>query len=160
MQDATGPAFAKLVSMIEAMTIGMLTTEGHDGSLRSRPMATQRIENDVIYFFTRTDAPKVDEIRDDAKVNVSYGDVSKQTYVSVSGKATTARDHAKIRELWTKHAAPWFPGGPNDPALALMKIEITAAEYWDVDTRAMKRLDYDHASGDSIAKATDHKKLK
>ena len=53
----------KLSEMIKDIEIAMLTTAEPDGSLRSRPMATQQFEFDGdLWFFTRASSPKVDEI--------------------------------------------------------------------------------------------------
>ncbi len=151
--------FAKLVTMIEALDVGMLTTEDEHGHLRSRPMATQRAENGVIWFFTGKDSPKIDEVHKDAEVNVSYADPNNEVYVSVSGIARTRRDPAKVRELWTSGAQRWFPEGPDDPRLMLLEVEITQAEYWDIDKRAMMHLLEKGARAEEIVSATDHKKL-
>jgi general stress protein 26 len=153
------PGFAKLAMMIEALEVGMLTTEDDRRRLRSRPMATQKVEGGAIWFFTGVDAPKLEEIRKDAQVNVAYADPANQVYVSVSGVARASRDPGKIRELWTPSAQRWFPKGPDDPHLALLAVEIDQAEYWDVDKRAMIEFLEKGASAEEIVSATDHKKL-
>ena len=158
MLDPHQQGFAKLVAIIEALDVGMFTTEDQGGHLRSRPKATQRAEDGVLWFFTAKDTPKVEEVEQDAEVNVSYADPNNQVYVSVSGLAQTFRDPAKVRELWSGGAQRWFPGGPDDPRLMLIKVEIAAAEYWDVDKRAMIGL-LDKGAGAEILSVTDHKKF-
>ncbi len=111
MLDPHQQGFAKLVAMIEALDVGMLTTEDENGHLRSRPMATQRAEEGVLWFFTGKNSPKIEDINKDAEVNVSYADPNNQVYVSVSGLAQTFRDPAKVRELWSGGAQRWFPKG-------------------------------------------------
>jgi len=159
MLDTHQQGFAKLVAMIEALEVGMLTTEDENGHLRSRPMATQRAEGGVLWFFTGKDSPKVEEIKNDAQVNVSFADPNNQVYVSVSGRAQTLRDPAKVRELLSGGAQRWFPEGPDDPRLMILKVEITEAEYWDVDKRAMIQLLDTGAGAAEIVSATDHKKF-
>ena len=151
--------FAKLAAMIEALDVAMLTTEDETGRLRSRPMATQRAEEGVLWFFTGKDSPKVEEVQRDAEVNVSYADPNNQVYVSVTGTARAERNPAKVRELWTGGAQRWFPEGPDDPSLMLLKVEIEEAEYWDIDKRAMVKLLESGAGAQEIVSATDHKKL-
>jgi hypothetical protein len=41
------------------------------------------------------------------------------------------RDAAKQKELWSEPLRTWFPGGPESPDVALMKVEVDGAEYWD-----------------------------
>ncbi len=122
----------KLRELIKDIKFAMLTTAGDDGSLRSRPMATQQIEFDGdLWFFTNASAPKVDEIRHDQHVNVSFSSPEDNRYVSVSGKAQVVRDRKKAEELWNPFYKAWFPGGLDDPDLALLKVPVEKAEYWD-----------------------------
>jgi general stress protein 26 len=41
-------------------------------------------------------------------------------------------DTAKKQRLWTKLAEAWFPGGIGDPDLALVRVRIVQANFWDV----------------------------
>jgi general stress protein 26 len=156
MLDPHQEGFEKLVTMIEAIDVGMLTTEEENGDLRSRPMTTQRAEKGVLWFFT---GKNLANVKKDAQVNVSYADPNNEVYVSVSGAARTFRDPAKARELWSSDAQRWFTEGPDDPRLMILKVEIVQAEYWDVDKRAMIQLLDKGAGGAEILSATDHKKF-
>ncbi len=125
-------AIAKLGELIQDIRIAMLTTTERSGELRSRPMATQDAGFDgTLWFFTGADSGKVQEISGDQDVNVAYVDHDKSRYVSVSGRATLVRDQAKIDELWSPIVKAWFPDGKDDPNLALLKVDVTGAEYWD-----------------------------
>jgi general stress protein 26 len=156
MLDPHQEGFEKLLTLIEALGVGMLTTEEENGVLRSRPMTTQRAEKGILWFFT---GKKLANAEKDAQVNVSYADPNNEVYVSVSGAARTFRDPAKARELWNSGAQRWFPEGPDDPRLMILKVEIVQAEYWDVDKRAMIRLLDKGAGGAEILSATNHKKF-
>ncbi|MBC8078237.1 MAG: pyridoxamine 5'-phosphate oxidase family protein [Chloroflexales bacterium] len=126
-------AVEKLRQLIKGIDIAMLTTtDESDGTLRSRPMGTQQVEFDGdLWFFTRASAPKVDEVEREQQVNVSYADPSHNRYVSVSGTAQLVRDHKKNEELWNPVLKAWFPKGLDDPDLALLRISVNKAEYWD-----------------------------
>lgn len=131
----------KLREMIKDIEIAMLTTAEPDGSLRSRPMATQKFEFDGdLWFFTRASSPKVDEIEQEHHVNVSYAAPDKQRYVSVSGRARLVRDKNKIEELWSPILKAWFPKGLDDPDLALLKVAVEQAEYWDSPSSTVAQL--------------------
>lgn len=122
----------KINDLIKGIRIAMLTTEEEDGSLRSRPMATQEEEFDgTLWFFTYADSGKVFEVQHDKHVNLSYADPGANTYVSVSGTARLIRDQQKARELWKPALKAWFPGGSDDPNLALLKVDVDKSEYWD-----------------------------
>lgn len=131
----------KLGEMIKDIEIAMLTTAEPDGSLRSRPMATQQFDFDGdLWFFTRASSPKVDEIEQEHHVNVSYAAPNKQRYVSVSGRARLVRDKNKIKELWSPILKAWFPEGLDDPDLALLKVAVEQAEYWDSPSSTVAQL--------------------
>lgn len=128
----TTDSVEKLGELIKDIKMAMLTTIDEDGSLRSRPMATLKEKFDgQLWFFTRHSSPKVDEIETHVEVNVSYADPGKNTYVSVSGKAQVIRDRTKAQELWNPILKAWFPDGLEDPELALLRITVGSAEYWD-----------------------------
>lgn len=136
--DERGEQIRKLDEMIKEIDFAMLTTVAEDGSLHSRPMSTQRAEFDGnLWFFTRASAPKVGEIEREHHVNVAYAKPEAQRYVSVSGLATVVRDRAKIGELWSPELKAWFPAGPDDPDLALLKVAVERAEYWDSPSSAV-----------------------
>ena len=125
------PDLDKLSKLIDGITIAMLVTVEADGALRSRPMATQTMTADGdLLFYTRRDAPKVDEAAH-APVNVAYADAKGNTYVSVSGSAMVDTDPAEIRAHWKPELKAWFPGGVDDPQIALMRMRVDRAEYWD-----------------------------
>ncbi len=135
-------AFEHLCELISDIHVAMLTTIGPDGSLRSRPMATQHIAVTAgeLWFYTAGDAPKVDEIYHENQVGLAYSHPTKQKYVSVSGHASVVRDPAKLRDYWTTAAKIWFPGGVDDPRLALIRVDVENAEYWDAPSSTMVQL--------------------
>jgi general stress protein 26 len=47
------------------------------------------------------------------------------------------RDRAKSQELWTPAMKAWFPDGLNDPDLALLRVQVEGAEYWDSPSSTM-----------------------
>lgn len=131
----------KLQKLIKDIKVAMLTTVEDDGSLRSRPMVTQQVEFDGnLWFYTSATAPKVDEVQHEQHVNVSYAEPDDQKYVSVSGRAQIVRDRQKLEELWNPLLKAWFPGGLDNPDLALLKVSVDKAEYWDSPSGQVVRL--------------------
>lgn len=129
----------KLADMIKDCRIAMLCTVDEDGSLRSRPMATIDPEDfdGTLWFFTSAGSHKVLEVKEHQAVNVAYAQPDDQHYVSVSGNASLVRDKARLKELWKEPMRTWFPKGLDDPDIALLRIEVTRAEYWDSPSSAM-----------------------
>ena len=125
-------ALHKLTELIEEAAVGMLTTRDLDGTLRSRPLATLQVTDEGdLWFFTSVKSPKVREIEEDNRVNVSFERPSDHIYISLSGRARILRDRDKAKSLWTPWAKVWFPDGPEDPELVLLNVRTEQAEYWD-----------------------------
>ena len=123
----------KLRDMIKDIDFCMLTTIDENGDLHSRPMSSNgQIEpNGDLWFFTGISSHKVSEVADFPKVNVSFADPKNQKYISTSGTAELVRDRRKIEELWKPEFKMWFPEGKDDPEIALLRISLEKAEYWD-----------------------------
>jgi general stress protein 26 len=128
----------KLGELIKDVKIAMLTTVDQDGSLHSRPMATQQTPFDGdLWFFTDGRSAKIDEVQNEERVNVSYANPDDSQYVSVSGTAVLIRDREKAKQLWNPILKAWFPEGLEDPNLALLKVSVEKAEYWDTPSGKM-----------------------
>jgi general stress protein 26 len=131
-QQGASEQFEILVKRIKDIRIAMMTTVRHDGSLRSRPMATQEDPRDgVLWFFTLDDTPKTSEIERERHINLAYAEPDDQRYVSIAGIATIVRDRAKMQELWSPLYKAWFPDGLEDPNLALLRVTPEYAQYWE-----------------------------
>lgn len=127
-----------LADKIKGIRVAMMTTEEPDHTLHSRPMATQDMEADGdLWFFTKADAPKVSEVQQHNQVNINYAKPDDNLYVSVSGTAELVRDQNKMKELWKPFLKAWFPEGLNDPDMALLKVNVQKAEYWDAPSGKM-----------------------
>jgi general stress protein 26 len=126
-------ALKHLRGLVKEIDIAMLTTVDEDGTLRSRPMSNNGdIEFDGdLWFFTYGSSHKVQEAQKEPQVNVAFSQPGKQNYVSMSGRATLVRDKAKIEELWKPALKAWFPKGTDEPDIALLKVTVEKAEYWD-----------------------------
>ena len=131
----------KLAALIKDIHIAMFATVEADGSIRSRPMATQQTDFDgSLWFFTGEHSPKAGEVRQDQHVNVIYAAPDKNRYVSVSGKAAVVHDQAKAKEMWNPLYKAWFPQGLEDPNLALLRVDVEKAEYWDSPSGAVVQM--------------------
>jgi general stress protein 26 len=131
----------RLYQLIEDIEVAMLTTRRRDGSLVSRPMATQRRAEGAHFWFVSEDgSPKIGEIAMDPNVNLAYYKTRTKEWVSVSGTARISRDRSKIRELYEPAWKVWFTnqggdrnGGPDDPRILLIGVEAHSAQFMKVD---------------------------
>jgi general stress protein 26 len=134
----------KLAEVIRNIKYTMFTTVGEEGSLISRPMATQKIDetkfDGKLWFFTDINSPKVFNIAKDQHVNLAYIASGDQKYVSVSGRARIVMDKEKMKELWTPFMKAWFPEGIDDPNISLLCVDVDTAELWDSPTSQVVQL--------------------
>ena len=133
----------KLFDLIKETRFGMFVHRHHDGLLHSHPLTTQNKaidEGATLYFFVPKDGEIARNIAADNAVNVSYANPDKDSYVSISGRASLLEDQAKKEELFNPMAKAWFPNGPTDPNTGLLAVHIEEAEYWDVDDSKMVQL--------------------
>lgn len=138
-QDRT-EAETKLWSLIDDIRTAMMTSVDGD-VLRSRPMqGFVDQEHRLLWFFTKRSAHKTAEINRDSHVNLSYTDPKHQQYVSISGRAQLVVDRDKAKELWTPFVQAWFPEGPDDPDVALIRVSAEQGEYWDGPSSTLVQL--------------------
>lgn len=131
----------KVAELVKEIQFAMLTTAEHDGTLHSRPMTTLQMDDDgCLWFFTGADSYKVDDVNEQARVNLAYARPDKQDYLSVAGTAEVVRDRKKMEELWTPWLKPWFQDGLDDPELVLLKVRVEEANYWDGPGSMVKRI--------------------
>lgn len=121
-----------LNDLIADIRVAMLTTVDRHGRLCSRPMTTQQRPFDgFLWFLTDRRTHTVEDLALHPLVNVSYTQNEDQRYVSCSGEATLVEDRSLVREFWQAPFAVWFPQGPDDPDLVLLRVRVDAADYWD-----------------------------
>ncbi len=139
-KEASGnEQFKKIHDLIKDIHVAMLTTEGSDGKLHSRPMATQEAEFDgSVWFLSRQSSGKVTDIQHQAHVNLAYSD-GKHSFVTLAGVAEIQKDRKKIDELWNPLYKAWFPDGKDDPEITVIKVQVEEAEYWEAPPNAIVR---------------------
>ena len=122
----------KLHDLAKGMHVAMLTTQGEDGRLFSRPLGVAEIEFDGdMWFATGYDSEKVREIEANPQVNVAFASKDNGTYISVSGAASVVRDRAEIERRWVPGMGVYFKQGKDDPNVCLIRVNAQSAEYWD-----------------------------
>ena len=142
--ETVADGLARLYELIDDIEVAMMTTRRRDGSLVSRPMATQRRAPGAhLWFVAEEGSPKLDEIVVDPNINLAYYKDRTREWVSVSGAARVCRDRRQIRELWATDWKIWFPnegderdGGPDDPRIVLIGVEARSAHFLKLEKPA------------------------
>ena len=139
-KEASGnEQFKKIHDLIKDIHVAMLTTEGSDGKLHSRPWQRKRPSSmEVSGFSPRQSSGKVTDIQHQAHVNLAYSD-GKHSFVTLAGMAEIQKDRKKIDELWNPLYKAWFPDGKEDPEITVIKVQVEEAEYWEAPPNAIVR---------------------
>jgi general stress protein 26 len=121
----------------EKIKICMLTTHAA-GRMRCRPMhAIADRAADCLWFVTDDRGAKDNEIGAAPDVCLAFADTHSNAYLSVTGQAELSRDPAKARELWSSEAQAWWPNGPGDPVVRVLRVVPDSAEFWDARGNAI-----------------------
>ena len=121
----------KLWKRIKPLKIAMLTSKDGD-VLRARPMWLVQDDFDgALWFFTRLSSHKSVELNHSNQVCLSFCSEKDNTFVSLSGIASLTQSREKIDEFWSEAVSVWFPDGRDSGDVALIKVDIQQAEYWD-----------------------------
>ena len=132
---------AALSDKIGSMRFAMFTTRDRNEHLISQPMTNQQVDAEGgLWFYTRTTTELWENIAHEPEVNVSFANSDDSTYVSVSGVAERVVDRAQIKAMWNPMVQAWFPAGPEDEHVVLVRVMPHAAEYWDANDSKMVRM--------------------
>ena len=107
----------------------MVTSTAPDGALHARPMTPQQVTDGLeAWFFISRSSEHAADLVARPRVNVSFqgsGD-----WLSVAGTAAIVDDRRLAEEMWNPEVGAWFPDGPGDPDVVLLRIDAESAEYW------------------------------
>ena len=124
--------YEKISELVKGIHIAMMTTVAGDGSMSSRPMAVQDTAFDgTLWFLARNTSEKVGEIAEDQHVTLTFAEPKDSKYITLKGRASVSEDRGKIKELWNPMYKAWFPKGEDDPEIAVLKVDVSEADYWE-----------------------------
>jgi general stress protein 26 len=126
----------RIWNIIEQSAVGMLTTRFTDG-LRARPLkARPDRAGGVIYFIVDVRGLKDDEIEAAPDVCFTVTNAHDKAYLSITARATVLRDPLLAAKLWKKTDDVWWPGGPDDRHVRVLRLAPVRAELWDGPARS------------------------
>lgn len=125
------PKIDALLDRLREFDIAMFTTVAPGGHVHSRPMQTQEREPDCdLWFVSSMATHKVDELKAHPRVGVIYHRDRDHAYASLAGTARIHQDRDLIRSKWKEDWRAWFPDGPDQADLCLIKVDVEQAEWW------------------------------
>jgi general stress protein 26 len=117
--------------IVEKTSVGMLTTQFADG-LRARPLEPRPdSKGSVIYFITDVRGLKDDEIEAAPDVCFTLINHKEKAYLSITARASVVHDPLLAAKFWKSSDDVWWPDGPDDENVRVLKLEPRRAELWD-----------------------------
>ena len=117
--------------IIQSVGVGMLATR-FGGGLRARPVEPRPDRaTGLIWILTDDRSAKDHEIEADPEVALIVIDAGDKAYLSLTARAVVLRDSATVAAVWRESDRTWWPQGPDDPNLRLLRLEPQRAELWD-----------------------------
>jgi general stress protein 26 len=124
------PKPQRMWDIIERIGVCMLTTQ-FPGGLRARPVEARVDGSGYIHVLTDVHSAKQGDIGASPDVGLVFIDAKQKAYLSITGRASIIRDPATIKALWRTTDTAWWPAGPADADVRLLRVEPLTAELWD-----------------------------
>ena len=72
----------------------------------------------------------VQRLQDGNRAIATFTSKGHDLFATVHGSVRMDNDRAVIDRLWNRYVAAWYPGGKDDPNLALLRLDPEGAEIW------------------------------
>jgi general stress protein 26 len=135
---ATTPERKDAWQHIEHTRIAFFATLSEANGFRARPLTTQKVEAESrLWFFIARDSDLAHEVATNPRVLVTYTNEDDAFYAALTGTARVVVDAERARAMWSALNEAWFPGGPDDPSLAMVRVDVDHGETWEPTTNKM-----------------------
>ncbi len=106
----------------------MITMAGAEAGVHARLMEHYGPDEDgAIWLGSLPDTRKVDEIRADPRVTLTFEITDERAFVVAAGQAVVVDDVTIRRRWWRSEWTAFFPGGP-DHGYSVMRVDLTRIE--------------------------------
>ena len=135
MADATQLKHDLWTRMSKSPFVMVGLTEGGE---HSEPLTAQldKDQVDTLWFFIGRD----NRLAKGGSAMAQFVSKGHDYFACLSGEARVDNDRAMIDKLWSNAADAWFPGGKDDPNLALLRFDVDSAELWEADVSLSGKL--------------------
>lgn len=115
------------------LMVGLTGTDQH-----SEPLTAQLDQDqvDTLWFFVGKD----NRLASGGAAMAQFVSKGHDYFACLAGSVSIDNDRAMIDKLWSNQVDAWFPGGKEDPNLALLRFDIDDAELWETDISVSGRL--------------------
>jgi general stress protein 26 len=126
-------ALEKLRSLLAEFPIAVMITVS-DGQVAARPIGVvgdHAAFDGTLWFITDRRSRKVKAINDGCQTSLVFQDDARGAYLHLRGRARVVENPTMLKELYTPVQRTWFPDGPEDPDITLIRFDATEGDYWD-----------------------------
>jgi general stress protein 26 len=109
----------------------MVVTPAADGGANARVVQPFPPDEDwSVSFVTSARSRKADEIHRTGRLTLAYQHDPEGAYVSLVGHARLTADPATKARIWSPGLDEWFPAGPDDPDVVVVRLATERIELW------------------------------
>lgn len=95
-------------------------------------------DTDTLWFFTRKDTDLAQQVAGNGSADAAFIFLDRKLQACVDGRLSLAHDRERIDRFWNAHVAAWYPEGKDDPALTLLRLDVTEAAVWITEGGLLK----------------------
>jgi general stress protein 26 len=96
-------------------------------------------ERGPLWFFTDRDEAIVSALAQGNRAIAAFAAKEFDLFASLRGTLQRSHDRLAIDRLWSRRIGARFPGGKNDPALVLLRLDVESAEVWRAGSGPLTR---------------------
>lgn len=120
----------EILSKLSNVMLLSFASTGAAPSISGRPLHIAKLDDDgTLWFVVAMDGTHVQQIQRYDHVLITGQDGSR--WIHLDGRADVVTDVMQIQAVWNKMHEIWFPNGPTDPNVCLLRVRVIGAEYWD-----------------------------
>ena len=126
-------ACAKVRELLSRFPIAFMVT-AIDADVTARPIGVvgdHSAFDGTLWFITDRRSRKVAAIADGAATSLIFQNDESGSYLHVRGRASVVDDADRLADLYTPVQRTWFPDGPADPNITLVRFDADAADFWE-----------------------------
>jgi len=132
-------AFAGAAELIQGIGVALVTTVDGTGIMHTRQLPNINTGyDDDLWFLANGTSPLISDLYNHPEVVVTFADRGNGRFIVANGTGRVLKDPARVKQLWHPVLASWLPGGPDDPELALIRVETRCVDLWDYRSDAAK----------------------
>jgi len=93
---------------------------------------TVQFEDDhgPLWFFCAKDNGLIEALQQGNQAVGTFTSKGHDLFATLHGSLHEDTDPAIIERFWNRYVAAWYPGGKEDPNLALLRFDAEKAEIW------------------------------